>query len=115
MPTFRGLDPFRLTDYMKLEPYFDDLTNGDFVLVVFTVGRYRTASGLNKAALNIQLCILLAKREDGDCTIPHNPFPDNLAEEMSLGVDDTAPMEVPDGDLIDWADSDIEIPSGPQF
>ncbi len=100
---------------MKLKPYFDDLTNRDFVLVVFTVGRYWTANSLNKAALNIQLCILLAKCEDGDHTIPPNPFPDNLAQEISLRVDDTTPMEVPDGDLIDWVDSDIEIPSGPQF
>ncbi|SJL13928.1 uncharacterized protein ARMOST_17379 [Armillaria ostoyae] len=120
VPCFIGTDPFKLTEYMKLEPSYADFDPGDCVLVAFTIGGYRTAKtesapSLNRASLNIQFAILLASANTDDAGPSVDTFPRDLADETALGVDDPTPMNIPDGEGIDWAASDIEIPDGPEF
>lgn len=114
IPVFRGVELFKLTEYMKLDPIFTELEAGDYVLVAFTIGRYHTKE-LNCASLNVQFAILLAKDDLTDDHGSSDVFPKELGDEITLGVDDPTPMDMPKGQLIDWADSDAEYPDSPEF
>ncbi|KAK0435003.1 uncharacterized protein EV420DRAFT_1488281 [Desarmillaria tabescens] len=120
VPCFIGTEPFKLTEYAKLEPSYADFDPGDCVLVAFTIGGYQTPKtdstpALNRASLNIQFAILLASANTDDAGPAMERFPEDLGDETALGVDDPTPMNVPDGEGIDWAESDVEIPDGPEF
>ncbi|PBK86765.1 hypothetical protein ARMGADRAFT_1086270 [Armillaria gallica] len=83
VPCFIGTEPFKLTDYMKLEPSYTDFDPGDCVLVAFTVGGYKTVKtnavpALNRASLNVQFAILLELFNSDDAGPASERFPEDL-------------------------------------
>lgn len=110
------MQPFRLTEYTKLMPHFEELNEGDFALVVFTVSGYKSKKGLHMASLNVQFVIRLSEFNEDDADEADHPLPAHLVDETALGVDNAAPMTVEKVDLS--VDYDVEVPSsdaGPIF
>ncbi len=117
MPIFDGIDLFRLTEYIKLPPHYDELDEGDFALVVFTVSGYKNkTSGHNMASLNAQLVIRLTEHNEFDEDEGDEPLASHLTDETALGVDDQMPMKVVVDELV--ISHDAAVPSsddGPMF
>ncbi len=105
---FRGVEPFRLKDYTKLELEYDELSVGDFILVIFTVASYKSKKSFNVALLNLQFIICLAKYDVEDTVEGSTPLSDYLKDKTPLGVDKTALMEIPIEQLL--FDSEVEVP-----
>ncbi|SJL04143.1 uncharacterized protein ARMOST_07503 [Armillaria ostoyae] len=101
VPIFDGIHPFRLTEYVQLLPHYDELAEGDFALVVFTVSGYKNkTSGRNMASLNAQLVIRLTEYNDFDEDEGDEPLASHLVDETALGVDDPTPMKVVVDELV---------------
>ncbi|PBK82436.1 hypothetical protein ARMGADRAFT_1038596 [Armillaria gallica] len=90
VPIFDNVQPFRLTEYTKLMSHFEELNEGDFALIVFTVSR-------------------LSEFNEDDADKADYPLLVHLVDETALGVDNTAPMTVEKVDLS--VDYDVKVPS----
>ncbi len=105
---FREVAPFRLKDYTKLELEYDELSRGDFIIVVFTVSAYKSKKSFNIALLNLQLVIHIAEYGLDDTIEGSVPLPGYLTDKTPLGIDKTALMEIPIEQLL--FDSEVEVP-----
>lgn len=86
---FLGLESFNLRQYPQLELHHDELMVGDIVLVVFTIGGYRSIDNINRACLNVQFVVLLARSGVGLCAETRLLLDEDLSDEVPLGVDDS--------------------------
>ncbi|KAK0231885.1 hypothetical protein EDD85DRAFT_793551 [Armillaria nabsnona] len=108
VPMFRGVAPFRLKDYTKLELEYDELSRGDFIIIVFMVSAYKSKKSFNIALLNLQFVICIAEYGLDDTVEGSVPLPGYLTDKTPLGVDKTALMEIPIEQLL--FDSEVEVP-----
>ncbi|PBK87954.1 hypothetical protein ARMGADRAFT_1034253 [Armillaria gallica] len=108
VPVFRGVQPFQLPEYTKLMMEYDELSEGDFVIVAFTVAAYKSKKKFNLASLNLQFVIHVSEFSLDDTVEGPEPLPAYLVDETPLGVDKTAVMEVPVEELV--FDSEVMVP-----
>ncbi|PBK92424.1 hypothetical protein ARMGADRAFT_1080509 [Armillaria gallica] len=109
VPMFSGRSKFALTHYPTLPPA--DIKFGDYALVVFTIGGYRSREDVERVSLNVQFAIELETHADKDTQAPFDSFFEDFGDETPLGVDDTRVMEEYSGDITDIPIS--VLPSGP--
>ncbi|KAK0242406.1 hypothetical protein EDD85DRAFT_946549 [Armillaria nabsnona] len=109
VPMFNGLKPFCLTEYIKLPPHYEELTEGDFTLAVFTISGYKSKKGLNMASLNIQFIIHLSEYNEYDADDIDDSLVEQLLDKSALGVDNPSPMALEEEELV--LDCNIEISS----
>ncbi|PBK65640.1 hypothetical protein ARMSODRAFT_1022092 [Armillaria solidipes] len=91
VPMFSGIQKFALTHYPTL-PEAPEFHPGDYALVVFTVGGYRTQDNMERVLLNVQLAIVLENHADSDAQAPYDSFYEDFGDETPIGVDDTTMM-----------------------
>ncbi len=108
VPIFRGVQPFRLPKYTRLMMEYDKLSEGDFVIVAFTIASYKSKKKFNLALLNLQFIICVLEYGLDDTVEGPEPLPAYLVNETPLGVDKTAVMEVPVEELV--FDSEVMVP-----
>lgn len=106
---FSGLSKFALTHYPTL-PEASEFHVGDYAMVIFTIGGYRTQDNLERVSLNIQLAIVLEVHSDRDALAPFDSFYEDFGDETPIGVDDTTMMERYSGEVVSVPVSDL--PSG---
>ncbi len=88
---FLDLESFNLRQYPQLELHHDELMVGDIVLVIFTIGGYRSIDNINRACLNGQFSVLLARSGVGLRAETRFLLDEDLSDEVPLGVDDSTP------------------------
>ncbi|KAK0229865.1 hypothetical protein EDD85DRAFT_793767 [Armillaria nabsnona] len=93
VPMYSGQEAFTLTSYPKLARA-EEFGVDSFVLVVFTVGGYRTRNDSERVSLNVQFVIGLEDqlpRDVGDVT---DEILSEFGDETPIGVDDVTPMKL---------------------
>ncbi len=91
---FDGQENFKLKEYWDLNPYHGgELAKYSTVLVIFTVGKFRSQNGM-RVSFNVQSVIALADRVSSDWSKEPNPeWHVSLFDERALGVSRTVPYQ----------------------
>ncbi|PBK83768.1 hypothetical protein ARMGADRAFT_1037603 [Armillaria gallica] len=100
VPVFRGVQPFQLLEYTRLMMEYDKLSEGNFVIMAFTVAAYKSKKKFNLASLNLQFVIYVSEYGLDDTVEGPEPLLAYLVNETPLGMDKMVVMEVPVKELV---------------
>lgn len=112
VPMYSGQEAFTLTNYPKLQRS-KEFTKDAFVLVVFTIGGYRTRDDSERVSLNVQFVIGLEDQLASDVGEATDETLKELGDETPIGVDDITPMK-PSAESVE-AVNVTNIPGGPMM